>query len=64
MKKAVCDELEEQRLDFVNLSDVCSNDIYQASMETIVFGEYGEEHISEYSGVASHPGDKGMEIIA
>lgn len=61
IKKAVAEELG---VDFVDLSDIRGKDEYKAGMGTKVSGEDGEEHIIEHSGVANHPGDEGMRIIA
>lgn len=61
MKKAVC---EKMGIDFVDLSDLYGRDEYKAGMGTVVTGEDGEKHVIEHSGVAVHPGDKGMRVIA
>jgi hypothetical protein len=61
MKKTVC---EEMNIDFVDLSDIRNDEIYMAGMGTVVEGDDGIEHVIEHDGVARHPGDDGMGMIA
>ena len=61
MKKRVAEGLG---LCFVDLSDIRGKSEYQAGMETAVSGLDGKEHIIEHSGVAAHPGDEMMKVIA
>nr|WP_304578712.1 hypothetical protein [uncultured Acetatifactor sp.] len=35
-----------------------------AEIGAAVFGDDGEEHVIEHNGVAAHPGDEGMAVIA
>ena len=60
-KRDVC---EEMGIVFVDLSDIRGRKEYQAGYGTPVSGDDGMEHIIEHAGVASHPGDAGMEVIA
>ncbi len=61
MKKAVCEQLS---IDFVDLSDIRDDEAFQASMGASVLGDDEKEHIIEHDGVATHPGDEGMAVIA
>lgn len=38
--------------------------LYMAEIGAAVFGDDGEEHVIEHNGVAAHPGDEGMAVIA
>ena len=49
---------------YVSLDEIKDNSNYYAGIGTAVEDEYGEIHFIEHSGVALHPGDKGMEVIA
>lgn len=60
-KKAAC---EATGATFVDLSSMWDDKSYEAGMGTTVYGSDGEEHTIEHDGVASHPGDKGMQKIA
>ncbi len=60
LKENVCHALE---IDFVDLSDIRSDESYRAGMGTIVKDVDGADHIIEHTGVARHPGDKGMALI-
>lgn len=57
----VCIEL---KLDFVDLSDIRNDQRYQVGLGTVVFGDDGKEHVIDHEGVAIHPNDEGMYIIA
>ena len=61
MKKTVCEELG---VDFVDLSDIRGVDKYKAGIGTVVIDSEGKKHVIEHDGVAAHPGDEGMKIIA
>ena len=60
-KKAAC---EATGATFVDLSSMWDDKSYEAGMGTTVYGSDGEAHTIEHDGVASHPGDKGMQKIA
>ena len=60
-KKQAC---ESTGTTFVDLSSMWDDTSYQAGMGTTVYGADGEAHTIEHDGVASHPGDKGMQKIA
>ncbi len=49
---------------FVDLSDIRDVEEYRAGLGTIVEGDDGQDHVIEHEGVARHPGDKGMQVIA
>jgi hypothetical protein len=60
-KKQAC---EVTGVTFVDLSSMWDDKAYEAGMGTTVYGSDGEAHTIEHDGVASHPGDKGMQKIA
>lgn len=55
---------ENMGVNYVSLAEIQGISEYQVGKGTIVYGEDGSEHLIEHDGVASHPGDKGMEYIA
>lgn len=64
MKESVVKEMGNPYILFVNLLDVQGDAQYQASIGSVVFDNEGNEHIIEHSGVAHHPSDEGMRLIA
>lgn len=56
--------VKEAQVEYVSLEGITDNEEYYCGLGTIVFDKYGNEHIVEHSGVADHPGDKGMQAIA
>ena len=61
MKRNVC---QKMGVYFVDLSDIRGEKEYKAGLGTIVMDVEGNEHIISHSGVADHPGDIGMRVIA
>jgi hypothetical protein len=61
IKKAGCEELD---VPFMDISDVRGDKEYMAEMGKTVLGYEGEEHVIGHDGVAAHPGDEGMAVIA
>lgn len=61
IKRSVCDDMG---ITFVDLSDIRGKAGYQAGIGTTVCGNGGDKHTIEHEGVAKHPGDKGMALIA
>ena len=55
---------ETTGIDFVDLTDIRGVVKYQSYIGAIVQGDDGEVHTVEHSGVAIHPGDEGMAVIA
>lgn len=53
----------ESAIQQVDLNDLQGIKDYQCGLETEVSGNNGDIHKVEHEGVASHPGDKGMEEI-
>lgn len=49
---------------YVDLGEIREKVEYECGLGTTVYGESGEEHVVEHSGVAKHPGDAGMKYIA
>ena len=61
IKKLVANE---SGIDFVDLSDIRNNIVYQLGIGSIIYDENGNKHVNQHSGVAVHPNDEGMKIIA
>lgn len=61
LKKAVCEELG---VAFADLSNIRIQTEYQAGVGAAVYGDDGEQHVIEHEGVARHPGDEAMKVIA
>ena len=61
VKKKVADE---EGVDYVDLSEIADKPYYEAGIGTKVEGDDGKIHEIEHSGVAIHPGDRGMNWIA
>lgn len=55
---------DQENVAYVDLSEIQGDPDYEAGMGTMVEGDDGQKHKIEYSGVATHPGDKGMKYIA
>lgn len=51
-------------VDFVDLTEIREDTDYQSELGATVYGDDGQEHIIDHNGVATHPGDKGMQYIA
>ena len=49
---------------FVDLDDIHGNAEFQIGLNAMVTGDDGEKHMVTHGGVALHPNDKGMQIIA
>lgn len=49
---------------FISLAEIKGKSEYRCGIGTTVYDANGNEHTVEHNGVASHPGDKGMEYIA
>lgn len=54
---------ERHNLPFADLTEMQNNPEYLSSMGATVYDEEGNPHIIDHTGVAGHPGDKGMKFI-
>lgn len=61
IKKAAAENCGVQ---YVDLSEIKNVEDYMAGLGTAVYGDDEEWHKIGHSGVAKHPGDKGMAFIA
>ena len=50
--------------EFADISQIIGDTQYQCGMGSTVYGNDGNVHTVDHSGVAMHPGDKGMRFIA
>ena len=55
---------EETGVEFVSLEGIADNEQYYCGLGTTVYDKEGNAHIVEHGGVAAHPGDEGMLVIA
>ena len=49
---------------FIDLSDIGDNKEYMCGLENKVCGDDGKMHIVKHEGVAKHPNDRAMDVIA
>lgn len=49
---------------YISLNEIKDKKEYECGIGTKVYGEDGEAHIVEHTGVAAHPNDKAMKYIA
>lgn len=64
IKRTVVEELNDPNVLFVDLSDIRGESEYACGLNTVLYGTDGSSHINEHEGVAIHPGDEGMKVIA
>ena len=50
--------------EYVSLEGIKDNKDYYAGMGTTVYDDEGNPHTIDHAGVANHPGDQGMAVIA
>ena len=58
------DACEATGATYVDLTDLRDKEEYQCGLNTVVWGDDGEQHVVKHPGVAKHPGNAGMEKIA
>ena len=51
-------------IEYVDLSDIVGVNAYKAGLGAEVIGEDSLIHMIDNIGVANHPGDNGMKLIA
>lgn len=61
IKKKVADKTNVR---FISLKEIRGKKEYECGLGTVVYGDDDSKHIVEHDGVATHPGDKGMQYIA
>ncbi len=54
----------QAHIDFISLDKIRNDKNAQCGIGTVVFGDDGTSHKVEHTGVATHPGDVGMQYIA
>lgn len=54
----------KEGLGFIDISDIGDDDEYMCGLDSQVYGMDGKMHIVKHEGVAKHPNDKAMEVIA
>jgi hypothetical protein len=64
IKRSIVEELKDPNIMFVDLSDIRGDSEYLCKLGTIIYGSDGAAYENEHEGVAAHPGDKGMKVIA
>ena len=55
---------QQTNVQLASLNEIIGIESYRCGIGTIVYDEEGNVHTVEHSGVATHPGDNGMEYIA